>query len=262
MSELDRLLEIMATLRDPQRGCPWDLKQTYQTIVPYTLEEAYEVADAIERGDFDDLREELGDLLLQVGFYAQIAREEGRFEFADVAAAINDKLVRRHPHVFADTTFASEAEQHVAWEALKAEERKAKQQEESPHSVMEGVAQALPALLRADKLQRRAAKVGFDWTELEPVFAKIHEEIDEVKVEVEANESHARIREEVGDLLFAVANLARHLKVNPEEALRHANQKFETRFRRIEERLATEGKAPQDCDLEELESHWDAVKRL
>jgi len=262
MAEIDRLLELMATLRDPQRGCPWDLKQTYATIVPYTLEEAYEVADAIEREDFDELREELGDLLLQVVFYAQIAREEGRFDFESVAAAINDKLVRRHPHVFSDTTFASETEQHAAWEAQKAVERAAKQDEPpEAQSVMEGVARALPALVRAEKLQKRAARVGFDWDALDPVIDKIHEEIEEVRAEVGQPDNHHRLREEVGDLLFAVANLARHLRVDPEEALRHANDKFETRFRGIESRVAAEGRRPEDCSLDELESHWDAVKK-
>ena len=262
MAEIERLLELMATLRDPQRGCPWDLKQTYATIVPYTLEEAYEVADAIEREDFDELREELGDLLLQVVFYAQIAREEGRFDFEAVAAAINDKLVRRHPHVFGDTTFASEAEQHAAWEAQKARERVAKQDEPpETQSVMDGVARALPALVRAEKLQKRAARVGFDWDALDPVIDKIHEEIEEVRAEVGKPDNHHRLREEVGDLLFAVANLARHLKVDPEEALRHANDKFEIRFRGIESRVSAEGRRPEDCSLDELESHWDAVKK-
>ena len=265
MSEIDRLLGLMATLRDPERGCPWDLKQTYATIVPYTLEEAYEVADAIERGDFQELREELGDLLLQVVFYAQIAREEGRFDFESVAAAINDKLVRRHPHVFSDVVFEDEAEQHAAWEAQKARERVAKQRgaetDPAAESVLDGVARALPALVRAEKLQKRAARVGFDWAALDPVIDKIHEEIEEVRAEVGVPDNHHRVREEVGDLLFAVANLARHLKVDPEEALRHANDKFETRFRGIENRLTAEGRRPEDCSLDELESHWDAVKK-
>ncbi|HDP90152.1 MAG TPA: nucleoside triphosphate pyrophosphohydrolase [Thioalkalivibrio sp.] len=261
MAEIERLLELMATLRDPQRGCPWDLKQTYATIVPYTIEEAYEVADAIERNDFDDLREELGDLLLQVVFYAQIAREDGRFDFHDVAAAIGDKLVRRHPHVFADTSFANEMEQHAAWEAQKAEERAAKREATAPASVMDGVARALPALMRAEKLQKRAARVGFDWGALDPVIDKIHEEIDEVRAEVGIPGNHDRVREEVGDLLFAVTNLARHLKVDAEEALRHANDKFEARFRGIEARVAAEGRRTEECSLDELESHWDAVKK-
>lgn len=259
MGELERLLDIMATLRDPQRGCPWDLRQTYASIAPYTIEEAYEVADAIERGDFADLREELGDLLLQVVFHARMAQEEGRFDFHAVAEALADKLVRRHPHVFADTAFADEAEQHAAWEAQKAEERAAKG-DGAPPSVMDGVARALPALMRAEKLQKRAARVGFDWGALEPVIDKIHEEIEEVRAEVGLADNHARLHEEVGDLLFAVTNLARHLAVDPEMALRDANAKFEARFRAIEARVAAEGRRPEDCSLDELESHWDAVK--
>ena len=184
MGAVDRLLEIMARLRDPQTGCPWDLKQTYATIVPHTLEEAYEVADAIERGDFAELKDELGDLLFQVVFYAQIAREEGRFDFEAVAQAINDKLLRRHPHVFGETRYASEEAFAEAWELTKAEERKAKGRAPAVESVMDGVTLGLPALIRAEKLQRRAAKVGFDWTDPEPVFGKIHEEIDEVRAEM------------------------------------------------------------------------------
>ncbi len=261
MSAMQRLLEIMARLRDPHEGCPWDRKQTYASIVPHTLEEAYEVADAIEREDYDELREELGDLLLQVVFYAQIAREEGRFDFESVAEAINDKLVRRHPHVFADAAFGSEEEHHAAWDALKAREREAKQGGDTPGGALAGVALALPALLRAQKLQRRAAKVGFDWPEVPPVIDKVLEEIDEVVTELEHGAVHQRLHEEVGDLLFSVVNLARHLDVDPEASLRDANKKFERRFGDVEAELAGEGRRAEDCDLAYLERIWQRVKK-
>jgi MazG family protein len=256
----ERLLAIMARLRDPERGCPWDLRQTYASIVPHTLEEAYEVADAIERGDFEDLRTELGDLLFQVVFYSQIAKEEGRFDFEEVAAAVGDKLERRHPHVFGDTRYENEAAFAHAWEATKAEERREKSGD-APSSVMDGVAAALPALLRADKLQRRAARVGFDWASPEPVFAKIDEELTEVREALASDAGAERVAEELGDLLFAVTNLARHLDVRAEEALRHANAKFETRFRHIEQALQAEGRRPQDCSLDELEAYWVQAKQ-
>lgn len=261
MSAVDRLLEIMARLRDPQTGCPWDLKQTYASIVPHTLEEAYEVADAIERGDFAELKDELGDLLFQVVFYAQIAREEGRFDFEQVAEAIGEKLVRRHPHVFGDARFDSDEAFAEAWELRKAEERKAKGQAATEPSLMDGVTLGLPALIRAEKLQRRAAKAGFDWTDPAPVFAKIHEEIDEVRAEMQSGAPRERVAGEVGDLLFAVANLARHLGVNAEEALRQTNRKFETRFRYIERALAAQGRRAEACSLEELEALWQEAKR-
>jgi MazG family protein len=260
MSAIDGLLEIMARLRDPEGGCPWDLKQTYATIVPHTIEEAYEVADAIDRADFEELRDELGDLLFQVVFYSQIAKEEGRFDFGQVAGAVSDKIVRRHPHVFGDARFESDEAFAAAWELTKAEERKEKAVPDAAHSAMDGVALALPALARADKLQRRAARVGFDWPETGPVLDKIHEEIEELRVEIERDDVHQRIEEELGDLLFAVVNLARHLRVGSEEALRQANRKFEQRFRWIEQALEAEGRRPEDCSLEELDGLWEKAK--
>jgi MazG family protein len=260
MQAMERLLAIMSRLRDPERGCPWDLRQTYASIVPHTLEEAYEVADAIERGDFEELRSELGDLLFQVVFYSQIAKEEGRFDFEQVAAAVSDKLERRHPHVFGDAQYENEAAVAHAWESTKAEERREKSGD-APVSVMDGVAAALPALLRADKLQRRAARVGFDWHAPEPVFAKIDEEIAELREAIDVGRNEAHVAEELGDLLFAVTNLARHLGVRAEEALRRANTKFETRFRYIERALEAAGRRPEDCSLDELEALWVQAKQ-
>jgi ATP diphosphatase len=260
MADIDPLLEIMARLRDPETGCPWDRKQTYATIVPHTIEEAYEVADSIQRQDFDELRDELGDLLLQVVFYAQIAREEQRFDFNDVVEAIADKLVRRHPHVFGDTRFANEAEQKEAWEAQKASERHQKQ--DLPPGRLDGVAQALPALIRAVKLQKRAARAGFDWDDYRPVFDKIHEELNELQLEIDQQSPRERMQDELGDILFAVSNLARHLNIDPEEALRGTNLKFETRFRYMEQALDPEGRAMEDCGLEELEALWVSAKSV
>lgn len=262
MHAMQRLLEIMARLRDPQEGCPWDREQTYASIVPHTLEEAYEVADAIERGDFSDLREELGDLLLQVVFYAQIAKEENRFDFEAVAEAINDKLVRRHPHVFADAVFGSAQEHRAAWEAMKAGERAEKNPEGQYAGALDGVAQALPALIRAEKLQRRASKVGFDWPEVLPVIDKVLEEVDEIITELEQGGSQERLQDEVGDLLFSAVNLARHLQVDPEAALRAANQKFEKRFRAMEQVLSDEGQCMRDCELQYLDAVWNRIKHL
>jgi MazG family protein len=260
VANIDSLLEIMARLRDPETGCPWDRKQTYATIVPHTIEEAYEVADSIHRQDFDELRDELGDLLLQVVFYAQIAREEQRFDFSDVVAAIVDKLVRRHPHVFGDTRFANESEQKEAWEAQKASERHQKQ--EHPPGRLDGVAQALPALIRAVKLQKRAARAGFDWNDYRPVFDKIHEELNELQLEIDQQSPRERMKDELGDILFAVSNLARHLNIDPEEALRGTNLKFETRFRFMEDALDREKRAMEDCSLEELEALWISAKSV
>ncbi len=245
---INELIEIMARLRDPQGGCPWDREQTFATIVPYTIEEAYEVADAIERGDMGELRDELGDLLFQVVFYAQMAREQGSFDFSDVVQAINTKMLRRHPHVFADAEVADVAEQSLAWERLKAEERR-KKAEEGAHSQLDGVAQALPALLRAEKLQKRAAKVGFDWPDVAGVVAKVNEELNEITDELEDAGDAVRLREEVGDLLFSCVNLARRLEVDAESSLREANGKFEKRFRRMEQILDS-----QDASC--LPSRW------
>jgi len=254
---IDRLLQIMARLRDPERGCPWDKEQDFASIAPYTIEEAYEVADAIERADMGALKEELGDLLLQVVFHARMAEEAGQFTFDDVAAAIADKMVRRHPHVFGDVEIASVAAQTEAWEAHKAAERA--QQGDGPQSVVDGVALALPALLRAAKISRRAARIGFDWPEARAVIPKIAEEIAELEAELAAGASPAALEEEMGDLLFAAANLARKLEVEPETALRRATAKFERRFRQVEALAAKRGIGR---DLDALEALWQEVKRI
>ena len=256
MKETQRLLEIMARLRDPEHGCPWDRQQTFKTIAPYTVEEAYEVAEAIEREDHTALREELGDLLLQVVYHARMAEEAGLFGFEQVAAGIGDKLVARHPHVFGDATIADAQQQTRDWEARKADERAAKSQA----GALDGISLGLPALTRAEKLQRRAARVGFDWTELAPVLAKVREELAELEQEVSARASEARVTDELGDLLFAVANLARKLGVDPEQALRGTNRKFERRFRHMEARLAEQGKTPEQVSLEEMDRYWDEAK--
>jgi len=258
---LARLLDIMARLRDPERGCPWDRVQSFATIAPYTIEEAYEVAEACERGDPAALKDELGDLLFQVVFHARMAEEAGLFAFDDVARAIADKMLRRHPHVFGDMVIADEAAQTVAWEAHKAAERRAKAKETGiAESALDGVGSALPALTRAEKLQQRAARVGFDWPEVPPILDKIAEEIDELHREIAAKAAAARIEDEVGDLLFAVVNLARRLHADPEQALRAACRKFDRRFRRIEARLAEQGLAPQSAGLEAMEAEWRKAK--
>ena len=256
MQHTRRLLELMARLRHPQEGCPWDLRQDFASVAPYTLEEAYEVADAIARQDFDDLRLELGDLLLQVVFHAQMAQEAGLFDFEDVAAGICDKLLRRHPHVFAGAVFETDAERAAAWEAAKAAERA----DRAPHGgVLAGVALALPALKRAQKLQQRAARVGFDWPDLAPVLDKLDEELAEVRDALVQGDRDA-VADELGDLLFVMANLARHLKVDAEDALRRGNAKFERRFAYIEAALRDAGRQATDCTLAELDALWDAAK--
>ena len=255
---LARLRAIMARLRDPARGCPWDIEQDFDTIAPYTIEEAYEVADAIERGDWEDLRAELGDLLLQVVFHAQIAADRGLFDLDDVARGIADKMVARHPHVFGTESREKTALQQTRdWEAIKAAERAAKAQT----GVLDGVALRLPALIRAVKLQKRAARVGFDWPETAQVIDKIAEEAAELR---EAHESlpFDRVEEEFGDLLFVMANLARHLGLEPEAALRRANAKFTRRFAAIEAALAAQGRRPDDSDLAEMDALWDAAKAI
>jgi MazG family protein len=263
-------VEIMARLRAPEGGCPWDLEQTFATIAPYTIEEAYEVADAIERGDLGDLKDELGDLLLQVVFHARMAEEQGAFDFADVAAAINDKMVRRHPHVFGDVTHKDVAEQIRAWETIKAGERAAKRaegsaaasgtpQDELPPSLLDDVPVALPALTRAVKLSKRAARVGFVWPSAAEVLAKLHEEVAELEAEVAAGDVD-KAREELGDVLFVCANLARELDVDPEHALRTTNAKFVRRFKYIEAELAARGSSPEASDLAEMDALWDAAK--
>ncbi|WP_039055411.1 nucleoside triphosphate pyrophosphohydrolase [Enterobacter sp. Bisph1] len=258
MTQIDRLLGIMQRLRDPQTGCPWDKEQTYATIAPYTLEETYEVLDAIAREDFDDLRGELGDLLFQVVFYAQMAQEEGRFDFNDICAAISDKLERRHPHIFGDAQAGNSTEVLARWEQIKSEERA----EKSQHSALDDIPHSLPALMRAHKIQKRCATVGFDWTTIGPVLDKVYEEIDEVMDEAkQAVVDEARVEEEVGDLLFATVNLSRHLGVKAEVALQKANLKFERRFREVERLVAERGLEMTGVDLETMENIWQQVKR-
>jgi MazG family protein len=252
---IDRLLAIMARLRDPARGCPWDREQDFATIAPYTVEEAYEVADAIERGDMTALKDELGDLLFQVVFHARMAEEAGLFGFGDVAEAIADKMERRHPHVFGDAEIASVAAQNEAWEAHKAAERQASG---GAASVLDGVALALPALLRAAKISRRAARIGFDWPDARAVIPKLAEEIAELETELDQGADPAMVEEEMGDLLFAAANLARKLDIVPETALRRATAKFERRFRQVEALAAERGIGR---DLDALEALWQEVKQ-
>ena len=254
---LERLLAIMARLRDPERGCPWDVEQDFTSIAPYTIEEAYEVADAIERGDMNELKEELGDLLFQVVFHSQMAREVGAFAFDDVARAIADKMVRRHPHVFADGNERSAAEQTLAWEEQKAAERAAKGRD---GSLLDDVPVALPALKRAGKLTKRAARVGFDWPDAERVFEKFEEEAGELRAAI-AHEDAENIAEEIGDLLFVCANLARKLGVEPESALRAANAKFDRRFRAIETALKTQQRSAEEATLDEMEALWLDAKK-
>lgn len=256
---LDRLLEIMAALRDPETGCPWDVKQNFETIAPYTIEEAYEVADAIERGDMADLKDELGDLLLQVVFHARMAEEDGNFTFDDVAGAIAEKMVRRHPHVFGDESAETPDEVKVSWEETKARERAEKGQD---GSALDGVATALPALIRAEKLSKRAARVGFEWPTVELIFRDMEEEIQEIHHEIRTGGGPERLEDEVGDLLFCVANLARFLGVDPEKALRGTNDKFNRRFRAVEASFKDEGRSLTDCSLDEMDARWDAVKEL
>jgi ATP diphosphatase len=272
---IDELLAVMAALRTPGSGCPWDLKQTFKTIAPYTIEEAYEVADAIAKGDRAALKDELGDLLLQVVYHARMAEEEGAFDFAAVAAAITAKMIRRHPHVF-----GSEAERLAGalpgfWERIKAEEQKPEAAGaphyvgRPPHSILDDVPAALPALTRARKLQHKAARVGFDWPSLAPVFDKLKEEVGELEQAANSRTGQAhgeapldrcKVEEELGDLLFVAANIARHLEIDPEGALRTANQKFTRRFRRIEALLAAEGRAPGQATLAEMDRLWDQAK--
>lgn len=268
MYTLQDLLHLMARLRDPKYGCPWDVQQNYASIVPHTLEEAYEVADAIERGDFDDLKGELGDLLFQVVYYSQLAREEGRFEFDGVIDGITRKLIRRHPHVFPtgdlyaplETPRLNDEEVKQRWEEIKAQERAGKARAPEQLSLLDDVPAVLPALSRAVKLQKRASQVGFDWPSALPVVDNVREELDEV-LEAMADNDAAGIEEEVGDLLFAAVNLARHLKVDPENALRAANRKFERRFRFIEQALRDTQRPMEDCTLEEMDALWGEAKR-
>ena len=257
MSDIDRLLAVMARLRDPERGCPWDLEQTFETIAPHTVEEAYEVLDAVRRGDMAALVDELGDLLFQIVFYARLGREAGIFDFADVARMVSDKMVRRHPHVFGDEPTPDAAARTRRWEAIKAAERAAR----NDGGALDGVVRALPALSRALKLQRRAARVGFDWRAVEPVLGKLREEIAELEAELDRPDAPpARVADEIGDLLFSCVNLARHVGADPEAALREANDKFERRFRRVEALLAAAGRTPEQASPDEMDRLWERAK--
>jgi ATP diphosphatase len=265
-TDIRRLLDIMAALRDPESGCPWDVRQTFETIAPYTIEEAYEVADAIRRRDPVDLKDELGDLLLQVVFHARMAEEQGRFSFADVVEAITDKLIRRHPHVFGSAGQLPVEEVNRLWDRIKQDERAERRAARAAAGLvveepgfLGGIAEALPALARAQKLTARAAKVGFDWPETGQVVAKIHEELEEVREAAEANDPD-RLEDEMGDLLFAVTNLARHHGVDPEKALRRTNAKFERRFKAIEDGLARAGSSLDRASLDEMERLWVEAK--
>lgn len=261
MRPIDRLLSVMERLRNPETGCPWDAQQTFATVLPYTLEEAYEVAEAIEANDMAALKDELGDLLFQVIFHSRMAEEQGAFAFEDVAAASANKMVRRHPHVFGDVSFENQDQQNAAWEAAKAAER-AEKADQPRLGVLDGVSVALPAITRATKLQARAARVGFDWPKAEQILDKIAEETEEVREELKKNASLERIEDEIGDLFFACINLARKLSINPESALRRCNRKFERRFRFIENELEKGGRSVSDADLAEMEALWDAAKRF
>jgi nucleoside triphosphate diphosphatase len=260
--DIAALLDIMAALRTPGSGCPWDLEQSFATIAPYTIEEAYEVADAIARGDLADLREELGDLLLQVVFHARMAQEQGAFDFGDVVQAITEKLLRRHPHVFGDARGLGVDGVNALWERIKAQEKAAQAANGKPSSevgALDGVPIALPALTRALKLQEKAGKVGFDWNDPRAVLSKIREEADEIEAALDTDDRDT-IGREVGDLLFAVVNLARHVKADPEDVLRATNRKFERRFAAIERALAAQGKSPRQATLAEMDALWDAAK--
>jgi ATP diphosphatase len=267
-TDIHRLLAIMARLRDPQGGCPWDVKQTFATIAPYTVEEAYEVADAIDRNDLDDLKDELGDLLFQVVFHARMAEEQGAFAFGDVVAAISDKMERRHPHVFAGMSIADSDALNAMWDAEKKKERLAKHGAAADASALAGIARGLPEWQRAVKLQKKAATVGFDWPGPAPVIDKLTEELEEVRVEFEARAAapgdpavQDRLEEELGDLLFVTANLARHAKVDPGAALRRANHKFERRFRAMEAMAAADGVRLADLPLDAQDRYWDRAKQ-
>ncbi len=257
---IDQLLMIMQALRDPDSGCPWDQKQTFASIAPYTIEEAYEVADAIARQDIDELRDELGDLLLQVVYHAEMACEQDQFDFGDVVQSICAKMIRRHPHVFAAETHQSNTSLEQDWERIKQQERSAKNINNDDNSILAGVAVGMPPLLRARKLQKKAAQVNFDWPNAHPVLDKIQEELNELKVAMDANHEQARLEEEVGDLLFSVVNICRHLKVDAEQAIQKANIKFEARFREIERLAAERRQSLAELDAIELDKLWEQAK--
>lgn len=263
MYNLEDLRSIMVRLRDPEQGCPWDKEQTLETLVPYTLEEAYEVADAIRKEDDQELCDELGDLLFQIIFYTQITSEKNKFSFDDIVDAIAEKLVRRHPHVFANEQIKSAEEQTLAWEEHKEKERQKKAMDKGRKvSILEGISLALPALVRAQKLQKRASRVGFDWEDIRPVIDKVEEELSEFKAETSgvSGQDTKRIKEEMGDLLFSCVNLARHAGIDAESALREANLKFEGRFHAIEESLERQGKSVDKASLEEMDNLWNEAK--
>lgn len=257
MQEIKKLLEIMRALRDPEAGCPWDIEQDFKSIAAYTVEEAYEVADAIERDDMHDLKDELGDLLFQVVYHAQMATEKGAFNFNDVVEAICDKLVRRHPHVFGDEQVRDNEHLAQRWEEHKQAERKQKKADES---ALDGIASSLPALRWSQKLQKRAAGTGFDWPSIHPVFDKLSEELDELHVELKQEDNHERILDEYGDVLFVCVNLGKHMKVNPEEALRHANNKFISRFTIMEKLMKKDGTSFDALTLDQMEAYWQKAK--
>ena len=260
--DISRLIEIMAALRDRENGCPWDIEQDFTTIKHYTIEEAYEVADTIERGDFDHLREELGDLLLQPIYLAQMASEQGLFTFGDVVEAITTKLIRRHPHVFGDASAKSAGEVTLRWEAIKAEERAGKAKDkggDAPPSLLDDVPRTLPALSRAEKLDKRAARAGFDWPDVDAVIAKVHEEVDELAEATHQGDAK-KTEEELGDLLFAVASLSRHLGIEPEAALTAANLKFTRRFHHVEARCRKEGLSVSEAGMEKLDGFWNEIR--
>jgi MazG family protein len=268
MQEIHKLLQIMADLRDPENGCPWDVEQSFDSIAAYTVEEAYEVADAIERKDMHDLKNELGDLLFQVVFHAQMAAENKQFDFVDVVNEINNKLVRRHPHVFGDAmekgSTRDAAKLYSDWEKHKKKERAQKglSAENQDDSYLDGIASAMPALRWSEKLQKRAAHHGFDWDNIQPVFDKLNEEIAELKAEIVIKDNQQRIADEMGDILFASVNLSRHLGVNPEQALRDCNRKFISRFTIVEQLLQEDGKLMEDCSVEQLEAYWQKAKKI
>ena len=257
---MDRLVEIMATLRNPNGGCPWDVEQTFATIAPHTNEEAYEVADAIEQNDMDSLKDELGDLLFQSVFHAQMAKELNEFSFDDVVNGVIDKMIRRHPHVFGDQSIKTADEQTVSWEDIKATERATKSGA-ADESALAGLTNGLPALIRAEKLQKRAARVGFDWPEVASVFDKLREEMSELQVEIDTDGGEARLTDELGDLLFVCVNLARKLNIDAETALRGANSKFETRFRHMEGALKGTGRGLKGMELDAMEEAWQGTKK-
>ncbi|VAW50838.1 Nucleoside triphosphate pyrophosphohydrolase MazG [hydrothermal vent metagenome] len=264
MQELEKLLQIMADLRNPDGGCPWDIKQSFKSVAAYTVEEAYEVADAIERGDMDDLKSELGDLLFQVVFHAQMASEKNQFDFSDVVQEINDKMVRRHPHVFAGDGASDEDQLNRDWEQHKKKERTLKNQIDENQSVsyLDGIVSTMPALRWSEKLQKRASHHGFDWDDIQSVFDKVNEEIGELKAEIDIENNHERIVDEMGDILFASVNLARHVGVNPEQALRDSNRKFISRFEIVEQLLRDDEKLMEGCSVDVLLEYWQKAKQL